>query len=210
MNYKCKCNNLGSPTCLNKYCKNCCNGINCNTHNYKTKECKCKKSFFNKFCIDKKCNNCCNNNKCDEHFLLCKCKKKKVKKDKCNTNSCSGKCCTYSHCSYHFDTCHEMTNKDFMNCKVILGSKNILPSELINIIIDEYLDNRLKCFVCNYKFLDLEDEISYGSARVCFICNNWVCENCYSTSLLYGTIETFCDFCENSITDSDESDFDEL
>jgi hypothetical protein len=49
-NNKCICNNLGSPSCINKYCKNCCNGINCNTHNYKTRECDCKIQFFNKYC----------------------------------------------------------------------------------------------------------------------------------------------------------------
>ncbi len=73
MDYKCKCNNIGSKYCINKYCRNCCTGINCNTHNYKTKECNCKMTFFDKYCIDKKCYSCCNNNKCEEHFLLCKC-----------------------------------------------------------------------------------------------------------------------------------------
>jgi len=162
-------------------------------------------TFFDKYCIDKKCYSCCNNNKCEEHFLLCKCKKRKIKKDLCRTNSCCGKCCTDSHCDHHFDTGHEMTNKDLMYCKVILGSKGILPAELINIIVDEYIDNRLKCYICDYKFLDLENEISYGSARVCYICNNWICENCYSTSLIYGTIETFCDFCQYDI-ESDDTD----
>jgi hypothetical protein len=96
-----------------------------------------------------------------------------------------------------------MTNKDFMSCKIILGSKHILPSELINVIVDEYLDNRLKCLICKYKFTDLENDLSDGFAKVCFICNEWVCENCSTFSLIYGTCETFCDFCENNISDSD-------
>jgi len=207
MQYRCKCNNLGSPTCIHKYCRNCCDGINCWSHSYKTRECKCKNRFFNTFCVDRKCDMCCKNVKCDEHYKLCKCKKKVIKKDLCNTNSCSGKCCTDSHCTYHFSTGHEMVDKDFMYCKVALGSKRVLPTELINVIVDEYLDNRLKCAVCKYKFLDIEADIDYGFARVCFICNEWVCENCSSTSLVYGTIETFCDFCEYEGSES-EPDYD--
>ena len=204
MKYRCKCNNLGSPSCINNYCKECCNGINCNTHYYKLIECICKKKNYNKCCIDKKCNNCCNNKECDEHFVLCKCKKEIIKKNTCNTNSCNGKCCNDSHCIYHFHTGHEMTNNDFVYAKIILGSKHIIPTELINKIIDEYLDNRLTCNVCNYKFEDIESDISYGFAKVCFICNNWVCENCSSTSLIYGINETFCDFCTGDWSDSSD------
>jgi hypothetical protein len=97
-----------------------------------------------------------------------------------------------------------MKNKDFMNYKIILGSKKIIPTELINIIVDGYLDNRLSCFICKNKFIDLETDISY--ARVCFICNNLVCECCYSTSLIYGTIEALCDFCEFNESDSESED----
>jgi len=105
-----------------------------------------------------------------------------------------------------------MVDKDLIYCKVALGSKRVLPSELINMIVNEYLDNRLKCSVCKYKFLDIEDDISYGFARVCFICNQWVCENCSSTSLVFATIETFCEFCEydGSDLDSDDSSYDDV
>ena len=213
-NYKCKCNNLGSPSCINKYCKNCCNGINCSIHSYKLRGCECKKEFFNNLCIDKKCKRCCNNIKCDVHFILCKCKNGIIKKDTCNTDSCSGKCCNDSDCTYHFDTGHEMVDKDFTYCKIVLGSKHVLPTNLINIIVDEYLDNRLKCIVCEYKFADIESDIDYGFARLCFICNKWVCENCSSTKIIYATNESFCSFCEycysemESDSDSSESDSD--
>jgi hypothetical protein len=109
-----------------------------------------------------------------------------------------------------------MVDKDFIYYKIILGSKHILPTQLINTIIDEYLDNRLKCMVCDCKFLDIEIDIDYGFARVCFICNKWVCENCSSTRIIYATNETFCGFCEyesyeeddeESESDSDISDY---
>jgi len=100
-----------------------------------------------------------------------------------------------------------MTNKDFMYCKIILGSLHILPTHLINTIVDEYIDNRLKCGICDYKFLDIEDDISYGFARVCFICNQWICENCSSTLLIYGTNETFCNLCEYIDSSSEDSDY---
>jgi hypothetical protein len=201
--YKCKCNNIGSPHCFYKYCRNCCDGINCNLHEYKTKECICKETYFNKLCLDKKCRKCCNNKKCNEHFILCKCTKKVIKKDLCNTNSCSGRCCNDSHCTYHFDTDHELTNKDFIWRKTVLGSKRIIPTEIINIIIDEYLDNRLKCIVCDHKFVDIENDISYGFACVCYICNNWVCEICYLRKVINATCETFCMLCDDKYSDSD-------
>lgn len=30
--FKCKCDNIGSPKCINHYCKCCCDGLNCKKH----------------------------------------------------------------------------------------------------------------------------------------------------------------------------------
>lgn len=206
---KCKCNKLGSKYCINGYCCNCCDGINCNTHDYKVKQCICKNKYFDKKCISQKCIDCCKNKNCNIHYIYCKCKINKVNKNTlCYTYSCSGKCCTDSHCSMHFDTCHELTTKEFNNFKMILASKRILPRELINIIVDEYLDNRIKCKECGYKFLDIESDISNGVATVCEHCNKWVCDsyygNCSTVNCAY-YVHSVCMTCYNMISDEELS-----
>lgn len=207
---KCKCNNFGSKNCINNYCHKCCDGVNCSEHEFKIKQCICKKSYFNKKCIDKKCMECCSNIKCETHFIFCKCNKNKVNKyTLCKTKSCSGKCCDDSHCDYHFDTCHELTNNDFNNFKVLLASTRKLPIEIIRFIIDEYLDNRLKCEECGHKFLDIESDISNGVATVCEHCNKWICDSYYgdcSTLNCAFYVHSVCMTCYNMITDDEMND----
>jgi hypothetical protein len=136
----------------------------------------------------------------------------------CTTKSCSKKCCTDSHCSVHFDTFEEMTTDDANDIKMILyNQKPQLSVDLINLIVDGYVDNRLKCYNCNFKFLDLDDAFSYGYIAYCHMCNKCFCENCFQSKMYGHEIFQICDACiivekennEIELLDMSENDSDD-
>lgn len=280
MDYKCKCNNIGSKYCINKYCKNCCknnkckihtNNIICNICNIKNfskkcsdyrcidccnkKNCKdrihkdkykkcsiCKiKNFdtkcfdtkcfdccsnilcikhedkFNKCikckikkynCEDKYCLDCCDNNDCKIHYILCKCNEKIIN-HYCNEKMCKT-CCKDLNCFEHYIQDYTLSNKILNNYKIELYKLNKFPFEIINIIIDDYVDAREKCCICFYKFI-FDYDIDNGNVISCEVCNKWTCStwcgNDCSKSINYNnySIEYYCIECYNELS-SDVSD----
>ncbi len=173
---ECICGKTFSPTCVNYLCKTCCDGVNCTTHGYKLKLCKCGRNDFNIDCINKLCTQCCNNNICTVHYINCKCNNKVKINTQCTTKSCSPKCCTNPYCERHFEI-DDITNEDINEYKTILNSPKInIPTEIIHIIIDEYFDNRVKCIICNKKH-NISDYS--GELTKCDKCNNWICYEYY-------------------------------
>ena len=220
--FKCKCGNSGSPTCVRNYCRHCCDGLNCvrhpkqkkvkpiNVRHPKQKKVKpikkpykkpvclvCEKNEPTHMCINKNCSECCENISCKIHFIECECGDKVSLRKACGkTKSCSGKCCTDSHCNFHFDTDEHLQIKDFNDFKVRLYKCSNLPVRIISIIVDEYLDNRIKCSQCDYKFDDLNDAIA------CHHCDKWVCwydDNCSRTN----NDLTLCLTCYDQISSDD-------
>jgi len=206
----CKCKNTGSPHCINHLCGRCCDGRNCEMHSYNQRcsGCNCK-SIVSK-CIDEKCYQCCENKQCDKHYTNCKCGKRANLQ--CKTFSCCGKCCTSSHCEFHFKCDHGLTNRDFNDYKMMLYTNKMLPVELINSIVDDYLDNRIRCCECDYKFLDIENDCVNGSAIVCDGCDQWVCDHWVSdcsVSIACNKIERYCLSCYENLSTSNEDDEDD-
>ena len=203
----CKCGNLYSPYCIKNGCKNCCSGKDCQAHEYKLKLCNCGKTNFDIECIERVCIQCCKNDLCEKHFIFCKCKINKINIDTyCTTKSCSGKCCYDSHCSFHFDTDENMSLKELNNYKILLLSRNKikLSIEIINIIIDDFLDNRIKCIICNNKY-SLDDAVCIGDIEQCESCNNWMCfEICCNEYYSKSSFYKWCINCSENLSNTDK------
>ena len=205
---KCICGKTFSPTCINKSCKKCCSGINCVTHKYKLDLCKCMHDTFNDSCIDKLCIKCCNNNNCSYHFnYRCKCNMKVKINTYCKTTSCSSYCCYDPYCDVHFEI-NYITNNDIINYKLLLNYCKIeLPDEIIDVIVDGFIDNRVKCIICNTKY-NISDR-GYDFLQ-CHNCNNYMCDtqpDCSEVSFDEHTIYYWCINCyDKSLNYSSESD----
>lgn len=204
--YVCKCKNTGSPHCINHLCGRCCDGRNCKMHAYNQRCSGCNRKSIVSSCIDEKCYQCCDNIQCDKHFTNCNCGKRANLQ--CETFSCCGNCCTSSHCEYHFTCGHELTNRDFNNYKMMLYTKKMLPLELINSIVDDYLDNRIRCCECDYKLTDVGNGCE--DALICDGCDKWVCDDWVSdcsvkVSITY-YIERYCRSCYENLSTSNDSD----
>jgi len=155
--------------------------------------CKCKKRTYDKSCINKLCEDCCENTICSEHYGKCAfCDNYRTLKGSdqvgrfgntksCSTDACSGKCCPDRYCEYHFDVFENITQKDINDFKKILRSgKPSLPADIINIIVDEYVDNRRECYVCNKKISDFENAYEEYEILACDRCHNWCCGENYN------------------------------
>ena len=182
---KCICNKgKVHKKCDNGVCCVCCtsNYDKCKIH-ISQNRCKCKKGSYNKNCINKLCKNCCDNTNCTLHYDKCSfCEKyKKRSANSCSTKACSGKCCLDRYCEYHFDVFDNITQKDINDFKKILSdAKPSLPTNIINIIIDGYVDNRHECYVCNKKLSDIENAFEEYEVDRCERCRNWCCGENYN------------------------------
>jgi hypothetical protein len=113
------------------------------------------------------------------------------------------------NCYDHFIQDDDLTKKILNDYKVSLNLIRGLPECLINKIVDEYVDARIKCVSCDYKFSSLNEDISDGYANVCYGCNKWVCDICVTTEYSLYKIDKFCKVCchnfYNEYEDSDSS-----
>jgi hypothetical protein len=63
--------------------------------------------------------------------------------------------------------------------KVILIT--LLPVNIIDLIIDQYIDNRILCKICDYKFYNFNKLYSNNLIHKCFLCeNNYMCHKCFT------------------------------
>ena len=85
---------------------------------------------------------------------------------------CYVKCSKNYKCNKHFLQIKDITPKLLNNYKLVLLLQNKIPVELIDIIIYQYVDNRPKCFNCNFKFT-----LSIRNYDFCNNCNNYMCKN---------------------------------
>lgn len=221
--FKCKCDNIGSPKCINHYCKHCCDGLNCERHigsDYpKTRKqpilaiqpiitkpvpacCTvCEKQLnyrSDNGCIEKNCSNCCQEQKCSSHFTDCICGVRVSRKNcctnsSCSTNSCSGKCYTDSHCNFHFDTDEDLEDSNYIDYKVLLYKTTELPVKLITTIIDDYFDNRACCSECAFKFPNEIFHDMTDYSAWCSGCDKWVCS--YECSVYDCDCSYYCNTC---------------
>jgi hypothetical protein len=170
---KCLCGkNKFTTNCIIKKCLDCCDNELCIAHKQKFNRCiKCNISEFN--CEYKYCKNCCNNNKCNKHFILCNCSINFTSKN-CRYYKCKN-CCINRKCHIHYVQDLDLTTELLNNYKINLYKSNKLPTEIINKIIDEYVDARIKCSICSYK-INFNNDISNGVIVNCVDCNNWVCD----------------------------------
>ncbi len=53
-------------------------------------------------------------------------------------------------------------------------SKIKIPLNIINIIIDDFYDNRIKYIICNNKY-SFNDALWNGNIEQCNLYNNWMC-----------------------------------
>ena len=95
-------------------------------------------------------------------------------------------------CGFHYLTKYNLTIKIINNYKIILLSLKILPVDIINSIINVYIDNRIICQLCDFKFNNLKYCIKNKDAVKCNICEKYTCYNC-----------TINDLCFNCCDDDD-------
>ena len=195
----CRCGNIGNKYCIKNSCNSCdinCFDENCEIHKYRLRLCKCGKKYFDNECNDNLCVLCCKNELCSTHFILCNCKIKKVKINTiCKSKSCCSTCCNNSHCYFHFNTTKYLTTKDLNYYKFLLIKK--LPLEIVNYIINEYLDNRIICNICNYKFKNLSKALDNDNIQNCEICDDWICNKTCSKEIFSGTkLSIWCNNCK--------------
>jgi hypothetical protein len=193
--YKCKCNQIGSKYCVSKLCKNCCDDLSCENHKKNKNKSKIKVYTQEKTTNkknNKKCNVCkvgdllrpiidvehCNNEECETHYYTYNCEKCNEQcRDKYNGYDCHyelcKKCCSSFDCEYHFLPKDEFTTETLESYKqVLLDYKIKIPEVLVNIIVDQYIDDLYKCYICNNKY-------AYeGDVIVCDICNKHSCGEC--------------------------------
>jgi DNA-directed RNA polymerase subunit RPC12/RpoP len=83
---------------------------------------------------------------------------------------------------------------------MILFNIKEIPVELINKIVDEYVDNRYRCSKCNYKFLNLEQDLDNKRTYCCYYCSKYFCHpiinnNC-STNRYFEDLPYICIDCD--------------
>ncbi len=161
--------------CVDTKCYSCCQNDTCIKH--KEKFNKCLKCLINKYtCGFKYCYTCCENDSCSTHNILCSCGNKINKK--CEFKKCNG-CCANIKCHEHYIQDYCLTTSILNNYKLELFKlKYKLPVEIINAIIDDYADARLRCDCCGYK-INLENDFSNGYVVKCNGCDVWLCEHLY-------------------------------
>lgn len=171
---KCICKkNKFSTNCIVKKCYDCCDNINCRSH--KEKFNKCIDCNINNYkCNFKKCENCCDDATCAKHFPLCKCNKNFIGL-KCKYRKCS-ECCKNLKCHLHYLQDIDLDTKILNNYKIELYKYKLLPTEIVNKIIDEFLDSRFTCSICTYK-INFQNDFFSGKIVQCDICNIWICSD---------------------------------
>lgn len=163
----CKCTNLYiNYNCLDKLCSLCCNNQNCKIHN---KLCNCKNKNYELNCLDKLCNNCCKNKKCPQHFTICKCNNDGD--ENCINKFCQN-CCKNFECDHHYMYKEDLTIEVLNDYKKIITNYKIkIPVEIINYIVDEFIDDRNNCCVCQIRF-------DYDNLTTCNECKQYICYDC--------------------------------
>ena len=200
-------NRYFNKKCSNKNCDECCNFEECKTHLNENNKCEnCNETIFSTKCSKKICKYCiCDTKNCDTHYKLCKCGVNKIeKKNKCKV--CKD-CCKDYKCYLHYVQDESLSTDILNKYKIQLYLLNKFPIEIINIIIDEYVDARTDCNICKYKFT-FDYDIDYGNAVACQGCYQWACNDAEcSKSFYFGCIEYYCIKCAENV-DDDESYFD--
>lgn len=174
---KCICNkNKFAPNCIIKKCLDCCDNELCIVHKQKFNRCiKC--NISERKCDYKYCKDCCDNTKCKKHFILCKCSINFISKN-CRYYKCKN-CCTNRECHIHYVQDLDLTTEILNNYKIELYKSKKLPVEIVNIIVDDYLDARMKCSICNCK-INFDNDISNGAIVKCDGCDDWICDSWYN------------------------------
>ena len=197
----CKIRNFDNK-CIDNKCYDCCNNNLCIKHEDKFNKCiKCNVKKYN--CQFNYCLDCCNKNECKIHYILCKCNNNFIN-HYCTKKLCKI-CCKDLECSEHYIQDYALSNKILNNYKIELSKLNKFPYEIINIIIDDYVDNREKCCICDYKFT-FDDDIDHGNVISCEVCNQWTCStwcgSYCSKSINYNNhcIEYYCINCYNELS----------
>jgi len=158
--------------------------------NNKLLYCECK-NLASSTCSELKCVNCCVDVNCHRHKNKVKVKKIKNKntlKNAKNTKKTEN-IQDYNYecnCDYEYD-CNELTKIKFILNKILID-------DITNYIVDNFIDNRNSCAICNNKRI-AED------LYPCYYCNKLVCDdNCNECKI--STIDNdrliyYCIGCKN-------------
>jgi len=200
-----ECNDeIYGSNCIEIKCVQCCKNKYCKEHNQNWNKCiKCENKRYK--CIYKYCYECCDNMNCTKHNVLCNCGINN--RDKFCKNCLCKECCTNLKCSIHYLQDENLSIKILNNYKIELLKMNILPIDIINIIVNEFVDARYKCCICYIK-ITYEKEECFGNPSKCTNCDLWCChwsKGCSKYELIYGIPEHYCNDCHGSI-DFNETD----
>jgi len=166
--------------CSFRSCRDCCEEEKCKSHLNSNNCCvKCKK--MRKICKDNMCVSCfCNNHDCEVHYTICGNCPGKIKKHKC---SLCKECCHDFKCGTHFIQDDDVTIRLLNDYKLTLHLSKFLPVEIINKIVDDYLDVISECKFCDTKFSSLNACFESGLAFRCRACAVLICDDCFDESL---------------------------
>lgn len=133
------------------------------------------------YCVDKNCSRCCNNKDCVKHKNSQQ-KTIVIAEDKSSNI--------------------EITQNVLNDYKFLFYSFNKnLPIEIINKIVDEYLDDRNFCITCKWKF----DDDAYDM-MFCDCCNECICDVCCNQNYDGYKIEYYCDDCYEELESESENE----
>lgn len=205
---KCECGKKRFDSkCVDLKCFDCCSNKTCSKHKDKFNKCiGCKIHLFN--CELEYCDDCCDNKSCSKHFIKCSCNSSNYINLKCEYKKCK-ECCVNIKCLTHFIQDYDLSCQILNNYKVELYKMKNIPAEIINIIIDDYVDARYKCTICGYK-INFDVDFSNGCIVNCDGCDEWVCDHLYgncSKSVYDGCkIYNYCIECYDELDELDELD----
>lgn len=175
-------------------CNDCCINKYCVTHTI----CSCKDNFVDVHCVDFKCLSCCQNTECSVHYRPCHCVRRKQTMTKKYTPTYCTDC---KYCCSDFDCHRHFVIQDYSRNTIIECKKEIseicrkLPTEIIDYIIDDFVDTRITCNICQLRSLHY---------NMC-ICNNCGVKICRRScthilpSFPFTHLQIYCSNCFVSI-----------
>ena len=115
------------------------------------------------------------------------------------TKKCSHckECCRNSKCIHHFIQDRDVSTGLLNSYKVALILKG-LPVEIIDRMVNDFLDVREKCKYCRRIFSSLSESEHTGIALQCNSCRKYLCGNCGVIDRYMSTYDVCSDCCNSA------------
>lgn len=165
--------------------------------------CKCGNLASN-ICLSQSCIKCCNVSKCTRHYTKnTQIKRQKNKQNKTNKHKVNVCDIKNSDSEKIFDEDELYTQKRLDKLKKILIEIKKLNIDVINYVVDNFIDDRYTCKICNKK--RNEDEL-----YPCYYCKQMVCDDTCNevTNGDYRGLKYYCLKCKDDgiVSESENED----